>query len=168
MRHFLGIGLVILGLAPPPSGAAAQVPTASEALEEIRSISVRAELIGGSLPDAGRITRLLDDVLRQELDRADILFERGEPRAGDCCLLRLEVRLAQGSGRSRFGTGYTARLELGYLDRLGNIPTWTIIWTGRMVGNIVERSELADNLRFSARELAGDFIDLYRERFPRR
>ncbi len=28
--------------------------------------------------------RLLEDIVRQELTRADILYERGDPRADDC------------------------------------------------------------------------------------
>ena len=149
-----------------PLVARAQTSFSKDAVEEIQSISVRADVAGDA--DAGKIARLLEDVLRQELTRADILYERSDPRADDCCLLRLDVRLASGAGRARFGVAYTVRLELGYLDRLGNAPTWTTVWAGRLVSNIVERQELTDGLRFAARELVGDFVDLYREHFPRR
>ncbi len=162
----LGLGLLVLGALVAPVAAVGQVPSSGDAVEEIQSLSVRTDVVGGA--DGGRLARLLADVLRQELNRADILFERGDPRAGDCCVLRLDVRLANGAGRSRFGAGFAARLELGYDDRLGNIPTWTLIWTGRVLSNIVERAELTESLRFAARELVGDFIDLYREHFPRR
>ncbi len=149
-----------------PLAARAQTSFSKDAVEELQSISVRADVAGDA--DAGKFARLLEDVLRQELTRADILYERSDPRADDCCLLRLDVRLATGSGRARFGVGYTVRLEMGYLDRLGNAPTWTTVWAGRIVSNIVERQELADGLRFAAREVIGDFVDLYREHFPRR
>jgi hypothetical protein len=166
MRILTGTLAVLIWGAIAPASLAGQVPTSGDAVEEIRSISFRADVTGG--PDGGRLARLLEDVIRQELDRADILFERGDPRAGDCCVLRLDVRLANGAGRSRFGAGFVARLELGYDDRLGNLPTWTIIWTGRVLSNIVERSELTETLRFAARDLVGDFVDLYRVHFPRR
>jgi hypothetical protein len=158
----VGLALALL----MPATGLAQVPVSGDAVEEIQSLSTRADVIGGA--DGGRLARLLDDVLRQELNRADLLFERGDPRSGDCCVLRLDVRLATGSGRARFGTAFVARLELGYEDRLGNLPTWTVIWTGRVLSNIVERAEMTESLRFAARELIGDFIDLYREHFPRR
>jgi hypothetical protein len=115
----------------------------------------------------GRLSRLLEDVIRRELQRADILFEVSDPRPQDCCILRLDVRLATGPGRSRFGVAYTARLELAFRDHIGTtVPTWTIIWQGRMLANIVERADLTETLRFATRELAGDFVDRYRERFP--
>ena len=149
-----------------PFALRAQTSFSRDAVEELQSISVRADVAGDA--DAGRLARLLEDVIRQELTRADILYERSNPRADDCCLLRLDVRLATGSGRGRFGVGYTVRLEMGYLDRLGSAPTWTTVWAGRILSNIVERQELSDGLRFAARELIGDFVDLYREHFPRR
>ena len=149
-----------------PFALRAQTSFSRDAVEELQSISVRADVAGDA--DAGRLARLLEDVIRQELTRADILYERSDPRADDCCLLRLDVRLATGSGRGRFGVGYTVRLEMGYLDRLGSAPTWTTVWAGRILSNIVERQELSDGLRFAARELIGDFVDLYREHFPRR
>ncbi|MBM4186574.1 MAG: hypothetical protein FJ206_04605 [Gemmatimonadetes bacterium] len=145
---------------------AAQTRFSPDAVEEIQSLSVRVDVAGDA--DGGRLGRLLDDVIRQALERADILFERPDPRAGDCCVLRLDVRLATGAGRSRFGVGYSARLELGFEDRLGSVPTWTVAWAGRLMTNVVERAELSDALRFTAGQLTGDFIDLYRERFPRR
>ena len=144
----------------------AQTSFSPDAVEEIQSLSIRVDVVGG--PDGGRFARLLEDVLRQELSRADILFERPDPRGGDCCVLRLDVRLASGAGRARFGAGFTARLELGYPDHFGALPAWTVVWGGRVISNIVERAELSESLRFAARELAGDFVDLYRERFPRR
>lgn len=165
MRIRFRWSVLALALAAPLR-LAAQTGFSRDAVEELQSISVRADVAGDA--DGGRIARLLEDVLRQELTRADILFERSDPRADDCCVLRLDVRLASGAGRSRFGVAYTVRLELGYPDRLGNVPTWTTVWAGRMMANIVERSELTDGLRFAAKELAGDFVDLYREHFPRR
>lgn len=149
-----------------PGLAAAQVTYSHDAIEELQSITVRADVLGPG--DNGRLARLLEDIVRQELTRADILYERGDPRADDCCTLRLDVRLATGAGRARFGVGYTARLELGYRDRLGNAPSWTTVWSGRMLANIVEHSELDQSVRSAALELVGDFIDRYREFFPRR
>jgi len=165
MKMFRGFlaGALAVGL---PLAAQAQTGFSRDAVEELQSISVRADVAGDA--DAGRIARLLEDALRQELTRADILYERGDPRADDCCLLRLDVRLASGAGRARFGVAYSVRPELGYPDRLGHVPTWTTVWAGRMLSNIVERPELSDALRAAARELIGDFVDLYREHFPRR
>ena len=158
----LALGVLVVA----PGGAVAQVSYSHDALEEIQSISVRADVQGPG--DNGRLARLLEDIVRQELTRADILYERGDPRADDCCTLRLDVRLATGAGRARFGVGYTARLELGYRDRVGNAPSWTTVWAGRMLSNIVERPELDQSVRAAALELVGDFIDRYREYFPRR
>jgi hypothetical protein len=158
----LALGVLVVA----PGAALAQMSYSHDAIEEIQSISVRADVQGPG--DNGRLARLLEDIVRQELTRADILYERGDPRADDCCTLRLDVRLATGAGRARFGVGYTARLELGYRDRLGNAPTWTTIWAGRMLSNIVERPELDQSVRSAALELVGDFIDRYREYFPRR
>lgn len=155
--------LVVFGAA---TRLVAQVSYSHDAIEEIQSLSVRADLTGAG--DNGRLSRQLEDVIRQELTRADILFERPDPRAEDCCTLRLDVRLATGSGRARFGVGYTVRLELGYRDRLGGAPAWTTVWAGRMLSNIVERPELEASVRAAALELVGDFIDRYREFFPRR
>ncbi len=154
--------LASLCLAAP---ARAQVSYSADALEEIRSLTVRVDVSGGGVED-GRLTGLLTEVIRQELRRADILWEQAVPRAGDCCVLRLDVRMTSGTGRSRFGVAYTLRLELGLVDALGSLPTWTTIWAGRMLGNVVERPDLTESLRFATRELAGDFVDRYRERFP--
>lgn len=154
----------LLGLAVRP--AAAQVAWSTEAIEEIQSIAVRADVSGNGV-DPTPLARMLEEVVRQELRRADILWERSEPRAGDCCILRLDVRVTTGSGRARFGIAYIVRMELGYGDRLGNLPTWTVVWAGRQLSNIVERVDLEESLRGVAHDLAGNFVDLYRERFPR-
>ena len=162
----LGLGLCgALAGAGVPGAAAGQATTSTAAFEEIQSLIIRTDVVGGGVEDA-RLARLLEDVIRQELRRADILYEVSDPRPGDCCVLRLDVRLTEGSGRARFGVAYTARLELAYADRVADFPTWTLLWTGRMLGNIVERRELTETLRFAAHELAADFVDRYRERFP--
>ena len=163
--RFFSFGVAFLLSLTVAGGAVAQTPFSGDAVEEIQSISVRVDVSGGS--DGGRLARLLEDVIRQELRRADVLLERGDPRGGDCCLLRLDVRLVAGAGRARFGNGFVARLEVGFEDRLGNSPTWVTVWAGRTVSNIVEKTELTESLRFAARELTGDFVDLYREHFPR-
>ncbi|MGE0555186.1 MAG: hypothetical protein AB7R55_17285 [Gemmatimonadales bacterium] len=153
---------LLLAAAPAVVG---QVRGSSDAIEEVRSLSVRVDILGGG-PEDGRLSGILEAEIRQELQRADILAELGEPRSGDCCVLRLDVRLARGAGRARFGVAYTARLELAYPDRFGTLPSWTLLWTGRMLGNIVERQDLVETLRFAAHDLAADFVDRYRERFP--
>lgn len=158
--------LVVAAMLGAQLPLAAQTRFSPDAVEEIQSLSVRVEVVGD--PDGGRLVRLLDDAIRQQLHRADILFERPDPRGGDCCVLRLDIRLATGAGRSRFGVGYVVRLELGFEDRMGGVPAWTLIWTSRLMANVVERAELTDGVRFAAGELVGDFVDLYRERFPRR
>ncbi|MEO8449843.1 MAG: hypothetical protein ABI647_08645 [Gemmatimonadota bacterium] len=162
MRSLLA-GLALVVMAAP---ATAQVTFSADAIEELQTLTVRVDVFGSGRDD-GQLGGLLEEAIRQELRRADILFERGEPRADDCCVLRLDVRLVTGAGRARFGTGYITRLELGFMDRIGNVPTWTTLWAGRFLSNIVERPDLAENLRAAARDLVGQFIDLYRERFPR-
>ena len=144
----------------------AQINYTRDAVEELQSLSVRADVAGAG--DNGRSARLLEEVIRQELRRADVLYELSDPRADDCCVLRLDVRLATGAGRARFGVGFVMNLELGYRDQFGRVPAWTVIWQGPSRSNIVERAELDEALRFAARELAGQFVDIYRERFPRR
>jgi hypothetical protein len=165
MNWLRPVGVLALLGAAVTAAAPAQTTSSVAALEEIQSLVIRADVLGGGV-EAARLARLLEDVVRQELRRADILYEVSEPRQGDCCVLRLDVRLTTGSGRARFGTAFTARLELAFPDRVADFPTWTLLWTGRMLGNIVERQELTEALRFTARELAGDFVDRYRERFP--
>lgn len=164
MRALAPVAL-ILALAVPRA-ALAQVTFSRDAIEELQSITIRADVQGGI--DNGQLGGLVSDIIRQELTRADILWERGDPRGDECCVLRADIRLATGAGRSRFGIGYTIRLELGYRDRLGNVPTWTVVWAGRTLSNIVERNELDPQVRAAARELVGDFVDLYRDFFPRR
>ncbi|MBL8985626.1 MAG: hypothetical protein JNJ80_05125 [Gemmatimonadetes bacterium] len=163
MKTTLAFLCALVGLGSP---AAAQVSFSRDAIEELQSISIRVDVQGPA--DEGRVGGRLAQIVRQELTRADILWERGDPRGDDCCVLRVDVRLATGAGRARFGVGYTMRLELGYPDRLGNVPAWTVIWAGRMTSNIVERNDLDTLLEAGVRELTGEFIDLYRERFPRR
>lgn len=141
------------------------VASSAEALDEIRTLTVRADVQGAGSEDA-RLARLLEDVIRQDLRRANILRELGEPRPRDCCVLRLDVRLATGSGPFRFSAAYTVRLEMGLPEQVGRLQTWTVLWQGRMLGNIVEQSNLTETLRFTASELTGHFIDLFRERFP--
>lgn len=149
-----------------PAALDAQVNFSRDAVEELQSLSVRVDIAGGA--DNGRSARLLEEVIRQELRRADVLYELSDPRADDCCVLRLDVRLATGSGRARFGVGFAMNLELGYREQFGRVPAWVTIWQGVSRSNIVERAELDEALRFAARDLAGQFVDLYRERFPRR
>lgn len=163
LATLLALAWLSLAVANPAAG---QARFSLEAIEEIRSLTLRADVDGG--PDNGQVARLLTDVLREVLVRADILAELPDPRADECCVLRADVRLATGAGRARFGVGYVVRLELGYVDRFGNIPAWTLLWTSLSRSNIVERAELTESLRAAVRELAGDFADRYRERFPRR
>ena len=59
-------------------------------------------------------------------------------------------------------------MKLGYRDRVGNAPSWTTVWAGRMLSNIVERPELDQSVRAAPLALVSDFIDRYWEYFPRR
>jgi hypothetical protein len=62
-----GLALIVATVVP----AAAQVRCSSEAIEEIRSLAIRADVDGGG-PDNGLLARLLEDVVRQTLELADI------------------------------------------------------------------------------------------------
>lgn len=157
---------------PPPSRA----PTAAEpgggppsdaVLDEIRSLGVRVQLSGGE-PGWSATLR---DLVTGELERAGVLRELPSHRDGDCCELLLDVRVVQGStGVPDWGgvAAYSARLELGQSDRLGRLPTRMVLWTGPVRGDVVPPRDLADQLRFAARELAIAFIDRYRLRYPLR
>ncbi len=138
-----------------------------EALDEIRSLSVEVTVSGGSgvVRVAGQP---LADLIRDELARSWILDELPPPRGGECCTLRLDVRLVSGTAGIRPTEGFVARLELGYRERLGRLDPWVILWESEVLGSIVDPRDLPDQLRFATRELAIGFVTLYRERFPLR
>lgn len=147
-----------------PSGARAQAGPSDDVLDEIRSLAVRVDVAGGA-----SVAGPLESLLAQELQRAGIFRDLPEPREADCCVLRLDVRIVEGSSRVPDWGGiaaYSARLELGHPDRLGRLDTWVVLWTGRTLGDVVDPRDLSDQLRFATRELAVDFIDRYLERFP--
>lgn len=155
----LGILLVV------PCSLMAQGAPSDAVLDEIRSLAVRAEVTGGN----ANLAAPLQALVTGELERAGILRDLSAPRAGDCCELLLDVRVVQGSaGVPDWGgvAAYSARLELGQSERLGRIDTRMVLWTGRALGDVVAPADLADQLRFAARELAVEFVDHYLERFP--
>ena len=167
----LTLGALALGalalLAPAP--LAAQVGSPDEALEEIRSLAIRVDL-SGSGADAS-LAAPLQAVIRQELERVDILRRLREPRPRDCCELRLDVRLVSGTSgvaaRTRGGlVAYSARLELGLRDQVGRIDSWILLWTGRTMDDLVDPRDLQEQLRFATRELTVEFADRYLELFP--
>jgi hypothetical protein len=162
----LTLGALAL-LAPAP--LAAQVGSPDEALEEIRSLAIRVDL-SGSGADAS-LAAPLQAVIRQELERVDILRRLREPRPRDCCELRLDVRLVSGTSgvaaRTRGGlVAYSARLELGLRDQVGRIDSWILLWTGRTMDDLVDPRDLQEQLRFATRELTVEFADRYLELFP--
>jgi hypothetical protein len=150
-----------------PGAVAAQVGTPDEALEEIRSLAVQVDVSGSGARAVA--PRALEVVIRQELERVGILERLGEPRGRDCCVLRLDVRVISGAARSRAGggaTAFSARLELGQHDQLGRVQTWVVYWAGRTLDDFVAPGDLADQLRFTARELAVEFVDQYLVLYP--
>lgn len=153
-------------LSAAPRATAAQAGPSDDVLDEIRSLAVRVDVTGTGGAPAGAP---LEALLRGELQRAGILRDLPAPRDGDCCVLRLDVRVVEGSARVADWGGiaaYSARLELGQPDRLGRLDTWVVLWTGRTMGDVVDPRDLPDQLRFATRELAVDFVDRYLERFP--
>lgn len=158
-------GLMLLA----PAGLGAQVGSPDEALEEIRSLAIRVDL-SGSGADAS-LAAPLQAVIRQELERVDILRRLREPRPRDCCELRLDVRLVSGTSRAGVRTrgdlvAYSARLELGLRDQVGRIDSWILLWTGRTLDDLVDLRDLPEQLRFATRELTVEFADRYLELFP--
>jgi len=163
--RLIRLSLPALVLAAVPLQA--QVSSRSEALEEIRSLEVRVELAGGDAV-AQAMARDLETLLLQELERVGIIQELPEPRGGDCCVLRLDVRLGPSRGGGVYGTGYSLRLDLGYSERVGRLDAWILLWQSRVLAGVADPRELTEVLRAWTRELAVDFTDRYRERFPYR
>lgn len=166
----LAFALVVGSLALlTPAALTAQVGSPDEALEEIRSLAIRVDL-SGSGADAS-LAAPLRAVIRQELERVDILRRLREPRPRDCCELRLDVRLVSGTtgvaARTRGGlVAYSARLELGLRDQVGRIDSWILLWAGRTLDDLVDPRDLQEQLRFATRELTVEFADRYLELFP--
>lgn len=157
---------IAASLALGVSGAvSAQVP--EDAIREIRSLTLGVALYGG-----GADTRLrapLEAVLQESLARAGVLDDLPDPRAGECCELRLEVRVVEGNSRAidrRGLAAFSAHLELGMADRIGRLDSWVILWKGRVMDDLVEAADLETQLRFAVRELADDFVDGYLAVFP--
>lgn len=159
-------GVLALALSLAGSPAAAQVTPRAEALDEIRSLDVAVSVSGAGAP-AG-LSRELREILLQELERTAILDEIPPPRPGDCCVLRLDVRLATSRAATVYGTGYTLRLDLGFPERVGRVEAWVLLWHGSTQAGVVDPAELAETLRARAREQAVEFTQRYRERFPPR
>lgn len=156
--------LVMAGLGP--ADLRAQAGPSDDVLDEIRSLAVRVDVVGGG---AAGLRGPLESLLTGELQRAGILRDLPTPREGDCCVLRLDLRVVEGSSRVPDWGGiaaYSGRLELGQPDRLGRLDTWVVLWTGRTLGDVVDPRDLQDQLRFATRELAIEFIDRYLQRFP--
>ncbi|MEK9506318.1 hypothetical protein [Gaopeijia maritima] len=157
-------GAFALVLFAPPALRAQGAPS-DAVLDEIRSLGVRVQVAGGTANLEGALRTLLIG----ELERPGILRDLPAHRAGDCCELLLDVRVVEGSaGVPDWGgiAAWSARLELGQSERLGRLDTRMVLWTGRTLGDVVAPTDLADQLRFAARELAVEFVDRYLERFP--
>lgn len=147
----------------------AQTGPSDDVLDEIRSLAVRVDVTDGGTGGAAGVAGPLEALLTGELQRAGILRDLPQPREGDCCVLRLDVRVVEGSARVPDWGGiaaYSVRLELGQPDRLGRLDTWVVLWTGRAMGDVVDPRDLPEQLRFATRDLAVDFVDRYLERFP--
>ena len=154
-----------MGVTAGPEVAEAQVPEG--VVREIRSLAHGVELSGSG--GAARLETPLEAVLRESLTRAGILADLPDPRAGECCELRLDVRVVEGTSRGIDRRGlqaFAARLELGTSDRLGRLDTWVVLWRGRVMDDLVESQDLDTQLGFVARELADEFVDAYLAIFP--
>ena len=159
----LAIGWVAWGATP--RSVEAQVP--EEAIREIRSLTIGVDLSGGGASSSLRAP--LEAVVRESLTRAGILADLPDPRARECCELRLDVRIVNGQARGPDRRGLQAfaiQLELGLPDRLGRLDTWVVLWRGRVMDDLVESPDLEAQLRFAARELADEFVDGYLAVFP--
>lgn len=156
--------------APPPARQAATLPT-DAVLDEIRSLRVRVAVAGGGAAPGGVVGPALERVITAELERAGVLRDLPLHREGECCELLLDVRLAHGAvGVPDWGgvAAYSARLELSQRERLGRLEGRLVLWSGRSASDVVAPSDLTDQLRFAARELAAEFVDRYRQRYPMR
>ena len=165
-------GLILLSaatllLAGLPAPATAQVVPRAEALDEIRSLQVEVSVTGAAGAPAG-LARSLERVVLEEMERARIPEELAPPRPRDCCLLRLDLRIASSRAGNVYGTGYTMRLDLGYPERVGGVEAWLLLWHGRTVDGVLDPADLPVVLGDRARELAVEFVDRYRERVPLR
>lgn len=161
----LPLSIAGAGLLGAPDRAAAQVPEA--VVREIRSLDVAVEL-SGSGATAG-LRAPLESVLLESLRRAGILDDLPDPRAGECCELRLDVRIVEGASRGLDRRGlqaFAARLELGMSDRLGRLDTWVVLWRGRVMDDLIDAQDLETQLQFVVRELADEFVDSYLAVFP--
>lgn len=155
------VAAVMLG----PPRLEAQAVWSTESFDEIDALSVRADISGG-LRDADQVARLLEAAIAAELRRAEIRFPVVEGRQEVCCLLRLDVRMVSTAARFRGAVGYTVRLELGQVDRTFPYPVWVTIWASRTLDGFFDPPDLVDALRHSAQDLAEEFVDRFRERFP--
>jgi hypothetical protein len=162
----LALALGTSGALAHPAGAGAQVTSRAEVLDEIRSLEVRAEVTGGAAGAA--LARELEALVVRELERTGILRELPPARAGECCLLRIDARLASSRGALRLGSGYTVRLDLGTFERVGRHDAWILLWQSRTLDGVVDSRDLPEILRAQVRELAVEFTDRYLERFPPR
>lgn len=163
-------GLILLSTAATllvglPTPSSAQGSSRAEALDEIRSLQVEVAT-AGSAP-AG-LARAVEAVVLEELERARVPEDLSPPRPRDCCILRLDLRIASSRAGNVYGTGYSMRLDLGYPERVGRVDAWVLLWHGRTLDGVVDPAELSGVLRDRARELAVEFVDRYRERVPLR
>lgn len=154
-------------LAVLPEAAAGQVSSRGEILDEIRSLDVQVDVTGGEGLPPG-LAQELERVVVRELERTGILRELATPRPGDCCLLRVDARLAASRGVLRLGSGYTVRLDLGVHERVGRHEGWLLLWQSPVLSGVVDPRELPEILRTQVLELAIGFTDQYRVRFPPR
>lgn len=164
----LGTGLTLFGPAGldlGPRALSAQVP--EDAIREIRSLTLAVEMSG-----SGASTGLrgpLETELRESLARAGILDDLPEPRRGECCVLRLDLRVVEGASRGLDRRGlaaFAANLELATSDRLGRLDTRVVLWRGRVVDDLVDSEDLQSQLGYAVRDLADDFVDAYLAVFP--
>ena len=165
MTGFRSLLLGLLAAAWVTAPAAAQVRFSSESFHEIEALQVRADISGG-LPDDARVARILEEAIAAELRRAEIRLPAPEGRREFCCFLRLDVKIVTTPPRFRGATGYTLRLELARPDGSFGYPVWVVLWASRELTGFFEGTDLVEALRHAARDVADEFVDRFRERFP--
>ncbi len=164
--HPLWLAVCLFGLAGA-SPAAAQSTPPEEAILEIRALDFGLEILGSAADavSAGPI----EMAFRAPFERMGILDDLPAAREGDCCELRLDVRVTDGVAGVADRVpiqAYSMRLEVGMRDRLGRSDTWVVLWRGLALDDIVETRNVETQLAYAARQLADEFLDAYLAVFP--
>lgn len=156
---------VVVSTATAPLVAQAGPP--EDVILELRALDLQVHMIGSGA-DAVRAAPV-EAAFRAPFDRLGLLEDLPTARPGDCCELRLDVRVTDGvvgvADRVPI-QAYSMRLEVGMRDRMGRTDTWVVLWRSPATDDIVEARDLETQLAFASRQLADDFLDAYLAVFP--